>query len=82
MLSIKVKIDRNDNKEVFSALLDYGIIIRAYREQYSNIFRHYTSTFWLDFETEEEMFNTLTACNTACREHGIAILKRKEKNNE
>ena len=72
MISVKVKIDRCDNKEVFSTLLDYGIIIRAYKGHYG------TSTFWLDFESEEEMFSALTACNIACGGHGVVILKRKE----
>ena len=79
MISVKVKIDRRDNKEVFSALLDYGIIIRAYKEHYSTMFQHGTSTFWLDFKSEEEMFNILAACNIACGGHGVAILKQKER---
>ena len=78
MISVKVKIDRRDNKDVFATLLDADMVVRKYREHYNTMMQHATSTFWLDFKDEETMFRILAECNVACSGHGIVILKKKE----
>lgn len=79
MINVKLRIDKRDNKEVFAILLDHNKIIRWYREKYNFTAQYAYSIFWIDFKNEEEMFNILAECNVVCSNHGIVILKRRDK---